>query len=64
MPAPVVARLNQIFNAAIASPEMKARFESLGAQPAGGTPEQFAAFFASERSTWQQVIRDANIKVE
>ena len=64
MPAAVTARLNQIFNAAISSAEMKARFESLGAQPAGGTPESFAAFFASERATWSQVIRDANIKVE
>jgi tripartite-type tricarboxylate transporter receptor subunit TctC len=64
MPAPVVARLNQIFNAAINSPEMKARLETLGAQPVGGSAEQFAAHFASERATWQQVIKDANIKVE
>jgi len=64
MPAPVLARLSQIFNAAINSAEMKARLESLGAQPVGGTPEQFAAHFAAERSTWQQVIKDANIKVE
>ena len=64
MPGPVVARLNQMFNAAIASAEMKARFESLGARPVGGTAEAFAAFFASERATWQQVIKDANIKVD
>jgi hypothetical protein len=40
------------------------RLESLGAQPVGGAAEQFAALFASERETWQAVIRDAGIKLE
>jgi len=64
MPKPVVDRLNQLVNAAIASPEMRARLESLGAQPVGGSAEQFAAFFAAESKTWQGVIKDAGIKIE
>ena len=64
LPRPVLAQLNQMFNAAIASPEMKSRLESLGAQPVGGSAEQFAAFFASERATWQGVIKEAGIKVD
>jgi tripartite-type tricarboxylate transporter receptor subunit TctC len=64
MPKPVVERLNQLVNAALASPEMKARLESLGAQPVGGSAEQFAAFFAAESKTWQGVIKDAGIKIE
>ncbi len=64
LPGPVLSRLNQVFAAAIASPEMKTRLESLGAQPVGGSSAQFAAFFASERATWQGVIKDAGIKIE
>ena len=64
MPRPLVSQLNQMMNAAISSPEVTKRLESLGAQPVGGSPEQFAAFFASERTTWQGVIRDAGIKLE
>lgn len=64
MPKPVVEQLNQIINAAIASPDVTRRLESQGAQPVGGSPEQLAAFFALERATWQAVIRDAGIKIE
>jgi tripartite-type tricarboxylate transporter receptor subunit TctC len=64
MPKPVVEQLNQIVNAAIASPDVTRRLESQGAQPAGGSAEQFAAFFASERKIWQSVIKDAGIKLE
>ncbi len=64
MPKAVVDRLNQMINAGLAVPEVRSRLESLGAQPVGGSAEQFASFFASERSTWQSVIKDAGIKLE
>ena len=61
---PIVDQLNRIINTAIASADVTRRLESQGAQPVGGSPEQLAAFFASERATWQAVIRDAGIKNE
>ena len=64
IPRPIVDQLNQMINAAIASPEVARRLESQGAQPVGGSPDQLAAFFASERAIWQAVIRDAGIKNE
>ena len=64
MAKPVVAQLNQILNVAIASSEMKAKLEAQGAQPVGGSAEQFAAFFAGESRIWQGVIKDASIKIE
>ena len=63
-PRNVVAELNRMVNEALKSPEVSKRLESLGADPIGGSPEQFEKFFAAERATWQQVIKDADIKVQ
>lgn len=64
IPRPVLLQVNQAVNAAIASPELKARLESLGAQPQPGTPEKFADFLAKESSTWGAVIQAAKITAE
>ena len=64
MPRPIVSLINQMVNEAIAAAEVKGRLESLGAQPVGGSAEQFAAFFSSERATWQGVIKEAGIRIE
>ena len=64
IPRPVIAQINQAVNAALASPELKARVESLGAQPQPGTPEQFADFLAKESATWGAVIQAAKITAE
>jgi tripartite-type tricarboxylate transporter receptor subunit TctC len=32
-----------------------------GAEPAGGTPDEFAAYLRSEHAKWAKVIRDAKI---
>jgi len=61
-PAPVVEELNEILNKVLSSDNVKARLKSLGAEVVGGTPQQFADFFNSERAKWQKVIADANIK--
>lgn len=39
LPAPVVKKLNEAINAALASPEIKEKLTALGATPMGGTPE-------------------------
>jgi tripartite-type tricarboxylate transporter receptor subunit TctC len=64
IPRPVIAQINHAVNAALASPELKARVESLGAQPQPGTPEQFADFLAKESATWGAVIQAAKITAE
>jgi tripartite-type tricarboxylate transporter receptor subunit TctC len=62
-PAKVVNELNRMVNEALKAPEVASRLEALGAQPAGGSPAQFESFFAAERSTWRQVIKDAGIRL-
>lgn len=64
IPKPVVAQLNHAVNTALASPELKARLESLGAQPQPGTPEHFAEFLAKESTRWGAVIQAAKITAE
>ncbi len=63
-PRPVVARLNKAFTEALKSPETKARFAALLAEPVPTTPEQFDAFMASERAKYQQVVKASGARVD
>jgi tripartite-type tricarboxylate transporter receptor subunit TctC len=56
-PAPVVARLNQLFNMALADEAVQARLRDLGARPEGGPPERFAQHVQSEVARWREVVR-------
>jgi tripartite-type tricarboxylate transporter receptor subunit TctC len=49
---------------ALATPLVKERFASLGVQPVGNTPEQFAAVIREDLARWSKVIKSAGIKVE
>lgn len=61
-PEPVVERLNQEVNAALADPAMRARLADLGAIPAAGSPADFARFIVSETARYRDVVRSANIR--
>ena len=63
-PKDVVAKLNREFVKALTDPVVAAKLASEGADPAGGTPEQFATFIASEIELWGKVIRATGAKVE
>jgi len=43
---------------------VRQRFENAGMEPAGGTPQQFAAFIASETTKWAKVAAQAGIQPE
>jgi tripartite-type tricarboxylate transporter receptor subunit TctC len=64
VPRPIVDKLNAAINRAIATPLFRERFASIGDEPAGGTPEEFAAFIASESAKWAQVIKSAGVKLD
>ena len=64
LPKDIVARLNREMVAALASAEMKERLATLSAQPLGGTPERFAAFFAEELARWARVVRASGATAE
>jgi len=64
MPADVTAKINQAVNAALADADVKERFARLGAEPAGGTPQAFAAMVKSDNTKWKKIIADRKISVE
>jgi tripartite-type tricarboxylate transporter receptor subunit TctC len=63
-PKDVVAKLNQVFVAALNSPEAKTRFATLMAEPVGNTPEQFGAFMKSELAKYEKVVKASGAKVD
>ena len=63
-PPEIVARLNRELNAIVRSPEVIDTFEKAGAEPAGGTPEQFVKTYRDEGESWKALIQRAGIKPE
>jgi tripartite-type tricarboxylate transporter receptor subunit TctC len=64
IPQAVLAKLNAAVNRAIASPAFKERFASIGDEPAGGTPEEFAATIAKDSAKWKDVIVRSGAKLD
>ncbi len=62
MPANVTAKLNQTINAALRTPELGQRLAELGADLAGGTPEDLGRYQAAESARWNRFIQEAGIK--
>ncbi len=61
-PKPVIARLQQEVQKAIASPEVRERMASVGGEVTPGTSEQFGALIHSERVRYEKLIREANLR--
>ncbi len=64
MPKELVEKLNAVVNKAIKNPAAIKKLETDGAEPAGGTPEEFSAKIASEIEMWGKVVSDIGIKPE
>ena len=64
MSADVALKVNQAVNAALADADVKERFARLGAEPAGGTPQAFAAMVKSDNTKWKKIIADRKISVD
>src|SRR5260221_100507 len=63
-PREIVARLNAELVKALAQPEVRTSLLAEGAEPAGGTPEQFAAHIRAEKERLGKLIREAKIRLE
>ncbi len=63
-PPDVLQKLNKAFTDALASPEVKARFAGLMAEPVPTTSAQFAAFMAAERAKYGPVVKASGAQVD
>ena len=62
-PPAIVAKLNGAINKALAEPEVRTALERLGAEIRPGTPADFAAFLAKEKSKWDEVVRQSGVSM-
>ncbi|MVW78477.1 Bug family tripartite tricarboxylate transporter substrate binding protein [Bordetella sp. 02P26C-1] len=60
----IVERINGVVNEALQDPEFRARLASVGADPVGGSSEDFRNAIQAESKRWAKVIQEAGIKVE
>src|SRR5262249_8618607 len=64
LPADVPAKLQTDIAKVLALPDTRQRLSTLGFEPIGTGGEQFAAYIREEMARYEQIIRDAKIKVE
>jgi tripartite-type tricarboxylate transporter receptor subunit TctC len=62
-PKDVLDKLHTETVKALAMPQLRKRFDELGLEPVGNTPEEFAAVIRKETPEWAKLIKDAGIKL-
>ncbi len=63
-PRAVVAKLNGEILRVLNRADMRERLIESGAQPGGGTPEEFGAFIKAEIAKWSAVVKSAQLRVQ
>jgi tripartite-type tricarboxylate transporter receptor subunit TctC len=63
-PRAIVARLGSEVSKIVRAAEMREKLAAQGAEPAGGTPEDYAGVIQSDTAMWTRVIRETGIKVD
>ena len=64
LPPAVLAKLNAAVNEAIRAPLFVQRFGSIGDEPAGGTPDEFAATIRRDSARWGEVVKRSGAKID
>ena len=63
-PQRIIARLSEVMVKTVNAPDTRARIESLGAEPVGGSPREFASLLRREWELNAQIIKAAGVKVD
>jgi tripartite-type tricarboxylate transporter receptor subunit TctC len=63
-PAAAVLRMSAAIAQAMRTDDMRAKLAQQGSEPVGSTPEQFAAFIATEIPKWAELVRISGATVE
>jgi tripartite-type tricarboxylate transporter receptor subunit TctC len=59
-----VARISADANKVLADPEVREKMLSMGAEPTGDTPEQFATFVREDQAKWSKLMKERGITPE
>jgi len=63
-PRAVIDKLNREVNRILRLPDVKARFDAMGAEIEGGTPEKFGTFIKSEAEALRRLIKTGAVSPE
>ncbi len=63
-PQPVVQRLNQALQVALADATVQQRLKDLEADPAPGSPEDFSRLLEKDTPRWAGLVRSLKLSVE
>jgi tripartite-type tricarboxylate transporter receptor subunit TctC len=64
VPRPIVDKLNGAINRVVASANYRERFVSIGDEPEGDTPEDFADLIAKDSAKWADVVRRSGARLD
>jgi tripartite-type tricarboxylate transporter receptor subunit TctC len=64
IPADVLAKLNGEINESLKSPEVRASLLSVGIEPTGGSPHDFAAVIAQQLQQWGPVAKAIRFRMD
>lgn len=63
-PAATIARIHQDTVKVLQSPDVRMRFEQLGMEAVGNSPEEFARAIKDESNRWARIIRERKLYVD
>jgi len=63
-PRAIVEKLNRELNRILQLPDVKQRFEQLGLDPEGGTPDQFEQFIKAQADTMRKLVKAGVLPLE
>lgn len=63
-PREVIAKLNAAIQKALAMSELRERYESLGLEAGGSTPQEYSAYLRDEIAKWRGVVTAAKLPLQ
>jgi tripartite-type tricarboxylate transporter receptor subunit TctC len=63
-PKPLIAQINKQVNGLLSNSEVRSKLAAEGADPIGGTPEDFDKLIRGDIEKFVRIVKEANVKVE